>query len=262
MFGTYRIVHRPWRGRKPFYYLMIFELGGVIGLLILFAISQTDPYRKSMWQIGWDHRWNSNPSEILYAYANHKPIPTTPFVWSTLLTNFNIAISVLSLFILIAKLVATIMHFYYPILGIFIALSMATLYAASLGGQAGPDYTDSRYRSPTPWFLRKGCSYARPYGKYNDCLMAQGAVAVSAYMLVIYCIALGLAIWSMLPNKLADLDDDYDSDDGFPVTSKKQWEMQPRPMLSPALGNTATTTPFTPRTQAFHALDRKLPLRS
>lgn len=185
------------------------------------------------------------------------------------LTNFNIAISILSLFVLIAKLVATIMHIYYPIIGLAVALVMGTLYSVSLGGQAGPDYADSRYPSPTPWFLRKGCSYARAYQKYSECQMAQGSVAVSAYMLVIYLIALGLAIWSMLPNKQLDLEDDSDSDYGFPSASKKQWEMQPRPMLSPAVAGVPTPTPtpftpftpFTPRTQAFHALDRKLPLR-
>jgi len=64
---------------------------------------------------------------------------------------------------------------------------------------------------------------------------------------------LGLAIWSMLPNKnmgkLADDDDDSSSS----PTNDKQWEMQPQ---------TPRSTPFTPRTQAFHALDRRLPLRS
>lgn len=84
MARTYRILHRPWHARGPFYYLMAFELAGVVGLLVLFAISQTNPYRKEMWQIGFDHHWNSNPSMILYAYANHEKLPTVPFVWSTL----------------------------------------------------------------------------------------------------------------------------------------------------------------------------------
>ena len=63
---------------------------------------------------------------------------------------------------------------------------------------------------------------------------------------------LGLAAWAMWPNPELDLDDDEDDDDNVP--SNKQWEMQP---TTPRMA-----VPFTPRTQAFHTLDRRLPLRS
>ena len=63
---------------------------------------------------------------------------------------------------------------------------------------------------------------------------------------------LGIGIWSMWPNKnMGKLDDD--DDDASSPTNDKEWEMQPQ---------TPRGTPFTPRTQAFHALDRRLPLRS
>jgi hypothetical protein len=59
------------------------------------------------------------------------------------------------------------------------------------------------------------------------------------------------AIWSMLPNKdldkpAADSDDEEDS----PVKKDKAPEVE------------LQQVPFTPRTQAFHALERKLPLRA
>jgi len=59
----------------------------------------------------------------------------------------------------------------------------------------------------------------------------------------------------MLPNKELDMVDSDDEDDnGSTRTGKeREWEMQP-PM-------TPRGVPFTPRTQAFHTLDRKLPLR-
>ena len=61
------------------------------------------------------------------------------------------------------------------------------------------------------------------------------------------------AIYSMWPNKnMSKLDNDDDDDDSSP-TQTKEWEMTPQ---------TPRGTPFTPRTTAFHALDRKLPLRS
>ena len=61
------------------------------------------------------------------------------------------------------------------------------------------------------------------------------------------------AVMSMWPNKnMTKMDDDDDDDESSPAEIK-QWEMTPQ---------TPRGTPFTPRTQAFHALDRKLPLRA
>ncbi len=68
----------------------------------------------------------------------------------------------------------------------------------------------------------------------------------------LYLFNLGLAIWAMLPNPNLDIEDSDDEEDRV---EGKQLEMQPTPpRATPAV-------PFTPRTQAFHTLDRKLPLR-
>ncbi len=61
---------------------MIPELLGTIGMLVLFGMEQPDLFRIQFWQIGFDHQLNSNPNMILYAYANHRPLPDIPFVWS------------------------------------------------------------------------------------------------------------------------------------------------------------------------------------
>lgn len=82
MAAKYRIVHREWRLRKVFWILMAFELASLIPILVLFGIEQPDLYRTKFWQIGYDNGLNSNPAMILYAYANHRPLPTIPFVWS------------------------------------------------------------------------------------------------------------------------------------------------------------------------------------
>ena len=79
---TYHIVHRPWRARKPLFWLMLFELLGLIPILVLFGIAQPDLYRSTLWRIGFENQFNSNPNMILYAYANHRPLPEIPFVWS------------------------------------------------------------------------------------------------------------------------------------------------------------------------------------
>ncbi len=62
----------------------------------------------------------------------------------------------------------------------------------------------------------------------------------------------------MLPNKQLDMEDDSDDDEYGHAANRKDKgvvsvEMQPTPPNQ--------QMPFTPRTQAFHTLDRKLPLR-
>lgn len=79
---TYRIMRRPWKVRKPLYFLLLPELGGTVGMLVMFGLQQPDLFRTEFWQIGFDNQLNSNPNMILYAYANYQPLPTIPFVWS------------------------------------------------------------------------------------------------------------------------------------------------------------------------------------
>ncbi len=64
------------------WWAMLFELIGLVPILVLFGIEQPDLYRTKFWQIGFDNKLNSNPNMVLYAYANHRPLPTIPFVWS------------------------------------------------------------------------------------------------------------------------------------------------------------------------------------
>lgn len=212
------------------------------------------------------------------------------------LTDLNVAISVLSLFVLLAKMIALIMHVFFPVFGLAMAIPMTGVYIASVYGQAGPDYADARYPSPVPWYLSKSCSYAAANNAVSDCLMAKGCFAATVVMLTVYLTNLGFAIYAMWPNKILDLvHEDTDTDDDEPASSNKQWEMQPQGMRSPGLrsprfgsgggggvlmsggGQMASpftprtqafntldrnASPFTPRTQAFHTLDRKLPLRA
>jgi hypothetical protein len=72
----------------------------------------------------------------------------------------------------------------------------------------------------------------------------------------VYLGNLVLSIWAMIPNendRLPDSDDEEEPTDKLPT---RNWEMQS--IASPGLPQ---NTPFTPRTQAFHTLERKLPLR-
>jgi hypothetical protein len=73
----------PYRAPKLFFALILSEFPPTIAILALFGIASPNLYRMKLWQDGADNGFNSNPNEILYAYANYRPIPT-PKVWSQL----------------------------------------------------------------------------------------------------------------------------------------------------------------------------------
>ncbi|KLU81303.1 hypothetical protein MAPG_00394 [Magnaporthiopsis poae ATCC 64411] len=252
----YTFVRRKWRSRKPLWFLMILQLAHLIPLLVLFGIAQPDVFRTLMWRIGYAEKLNSNPNTILYAYANFEPLPRIPFRWSQELTEFNVAISVISLFYLLVMLILTIMKVYYPIVGVVTSTIMVALYTTSVYGQAGPDYLDPRYPSPIPWYLTKSCDVAERYKAGKTCQIVKGTFAVSVTMLAVYTTLLGFSIYNMIPLKsdanMVDEDEENNSRSSSPHESKETWEMQPQ---------TPRGVPFTPRTQAFHTLDRKLPFR-
>lgn len=84
MARTYRILHRPWRAKAPLYWGMVPELACIVPLLVLFALQSPDAWRTLFWRIGFENKLNSNPNMIIYAYANHQPLPPIPLVWSQL----------------------------------------------------------------------------------------------------------------------------------------------------------------------------------
>ena len=116
MFITTR--YRP--NRWVFYVLVIAEIPVTVALLALFGIATPDTYRTKLWQDGSDNGFNSSPLSGLYAAANYRPY-NTPKVWSQLyasphsvpipappltadsLTNYNVSITILSVFILLVK---------------------------------------------------------------------------------------------------------------------------------------------------------------
>jgi len=256
---TYRPFVRQWPkpARKGTAWLMPLELMGLIPILVIFGIAQPDLYRTDLWKIGYENKLNSNPNMILYAYANHKPLPQVPLVWSRTLTDFNVAISVISLFLLLVKLITFIMKGWLPLIALVINIALTALYTVSVYGQIGPDYADPRYPAPAAWYFRYGCDMAKEWGVYKSCQIAQSSLGITFYMLMIYLLNLGFAAWAMWPNKeLNDGNDDDDNDSlyGHDAKPVEMQNMKNEPLVS--------ATPFTPRTQAFHTLNRQLPLRA
>lgn len=86
---TYRPLHRKWPkvGERAVGWLMVVELIGLVPMLVIFALAQPDLYRTDMWRIGYENGLNSNPNMILYAYANYRPLPKIPLIWSNTLVH-------------------------------------------------------------------------------------------------------------------------------------------------------------------------------
>lgn len=75
-------VATKWRYPRVIFGLFMIELLGVVASLALFGIAQSDTWRTALWRDGNFNGYNSSPSRILYAYANHEPLPHAPLIWS------------------------------------------------------------------------------------------------------------------------------------------------------------------------------------
>lgn len=257
-------LQRRWKWPKVLIALMVIELAGTVPALALFGIASPNLYRTKLWRIGSDNGFNSSPLQVLYAYANYRPIPKIPFVWSQSLTDFNVAVSVLSMFVLLVKAAMFLLHIWYPILSTLANLPIVVLWAVSVYGQMGPDHSDPKHPSNIAWYLTKSCSYARPSGNYGYCLQAKGSFAVSVVMLAIFFFNLLLGIWSLIPTasqraaSKVGIDDMQTKHSPLSDNSDREWEMK---RVLPTT-NATPAQPYTPRTLAFNTLDRQLPLRA
>ena len=101
------------------------------------------------------------------------------------MTQFNVVISVLSMFILLVKVVMFVLHAFLPVLSIFVHLLLIVLYAVGVRNQATPDLTDKtvpHLQKNMPWYLSKGCSFATEKNKHY-CLQARASFAVTIVQL-------------------------------------------------------------------------------
>jgi len=260
------LIGRKWRFPKVLVWLFLVELAGIVTSLALFGIAAPDLYRTVLWSDGFNNGFNSSPAQILYAYANYRPIPKTPLVWSHFLTSFNVVIAVFSMFVLLVKVVLNVMKIFHPLLSISIHVILCSIWAVSVYGQAGPYKSDSKHPSAVAWYVSKSCSVTFNKANVHYCELAKGTFAVSCVMLALYILHLPLAIYSLVPTAEAKArkarkssieSHDKQSPDSE-LTVDQRWELDPPPK-TPA---TPGTVPITPRTRAFNTLSGALPLRS
>lgn len=101
-------------------------------------------------------------------------------------TDYNVIISVLSMFLLLVKGVMFLMHLFRPVLGVFIHGGLAAVWAYSLYAQTSPDNSDPRFpRLSGPWYIVKGCGVAKDKNLVQYCQQAKAQLAVTVVMLYV-----------------------------------------------------------------------------
>ncbi len=131
------------------------------------------------------------PSENRHTYGLEFIVrfksPVLPSIWTDgnahSITNYNVIISVLSMFILLVKGILYVVHIFPPILSLFVHAGLAALYAVSIYGQAGKDMSDPKHPQPgAPWYITKSCSVAGTRAVRDFCQQAKGSFAVAVMM--------------------------------------------------------------------------------
>ncbi|KAI4104211.1 MAG: hypothetical protein L6R37_003380 [Teloschistes peruensis] len=251
----YAAIPRQWKFPRTILYLFAVELAIEIAALALFGIAQPDLYRTRLWQEGSDHGWNSNPNEIIYAYANYRPI-NVPLPWSQFVTNFNVVIAVLALFLLLCKGIMYICHIFYPLISLVIHAALIALYAVSIHAQAAPDMSDPDHPQPgAPWYITKSCGAPVNPKLKGYCQQAKGSFAIAIMLLAIFVVYFALSLYSLVrPARSYSLASGKSGDVESP--QQRPWEM----MQVPATPGTAggLMSPTTPRTTAFNTLSGKM----
>ncbi|KAI9874012.1 MAG: hypothetical protein M1830_010294 [Pleopsidium flavum] len=291
-------ISRHWKAPKFLIALFGLEFPFTVAALAFFGIASPDTYRTVLWNEGAKHGWNSNPNEVLYAAANYRAL-TVPMVWTSLyvstfplndnlsksaideilwisITNFNVVISVLSMFILLVKSVMYITHTFPPLLSLFVHALLVALYAVSIHGQSGSDMSDPQHPQPgAPWYITQSCSVADTSAVRGFCQQAKGAFAVTIIMCTIFALHIPLALYSLIPTRAQrharttsvesssteTIDPKNMSPQSLMSYRQKEWEMGTLPRTPGTTG--AMKSPMTPRTMAFNTLGgtRDLPLR-
>ncbi|THY09921.1 hypothetical protein D6D03_00009 [Aureobasidium pullulans] len=258
------LVARKWRSRKTMLWLFVAEFPFTVAALALFAIAQPNTYRTRLWTDGYNNGFNSSPTEILYSYANHRPI-SPPIIWSQFITDFNVVISVLSMFIMLIKPVLFFMRALIPIFSALVHILLVVLYAYSAYGQSASDMTDKDHpQKGAPWYITKSCDVASDKKNIGYCKQAKASFAVTLCLLILFAVTLLVSLHSCIPTtaeklaRAADIEEteipEYspetarlDEQEWEKMRSQAEWQYQP--------GISNMLNPMTPRTVAFQTLE-------
>jgi hypothetical protein len=102
------------------------------------------------------------------------------------LTTFNLVISILATFILIAKIMLIPMHFLYPALSFVIHGLETGLFAYSMYGQTSHDTLDPKHENNgLAWYITKSCNVAAKRNNIHYCQQAKATFYITVFLLYV-----------------------------------------------------------------------------
>lgn len=102
------------------------------------------------------------------------------------MTNYNLVLGVLSIFLLIAKIPMHLVRAFYPPLSAIISGSMMILFIVSARYQGGSDTSDPQHpQHGPPWYITKSCSVAAHKSNVGYCMQAK---TLFAFSIMIVCV--------------------------------------------------------------------------
>ncbi|KAJ8109207.1 hypothetical protein OPT61_g7627 [Boeremia exigua] len=266
-------IPRQWRLPRYVYFLMIFEFPLTVANLALFGIASPNLYRTILWTEGGKMGFNSDPSTVVYAYANYRPV-TIPLVWSGFNTQYHLVIGVVCMFFWLVKMAMWLLHVFYPIFSVLLHIPLLAIWAYGIHIQTSPDTIDpTRSNSGAPWYITKNCNIVDDKQIRSYCMQAKSSFAVSCIMISIYAMFLILSFYSLWPTKQAleahqtrqaekraEKEKWAYTPDGSEETTAEQqwqraWELQQLPRTPGAANAMHFKSPMTPRTRAFGDLE-------
>ena len=98
------------------------------------------------------------------------------------ITDWNVVICVLSMFILLAKVVMYITEIFPPVISAIVHGVLTIFYIVSITQQAASDYSDPDHPSTIPWYLTKGCGPPVSSNLTSACQQAKASFSVTCVM--------------------------------------------------------------------------------
>ncbi|KAI1394922.1 hypothetical protein F4819DRAFT_480028 [Hypoxylon fuscum] len=162
-------------------FLLTLELILALVTMSLLCCAYPEDFRKTLWLVGGENGWNSNPRLRIYFYANYQQPPEIPVIWTQSLSESNLAISVLA----VAMCATRIALVYFGITPRFSRVFTSTndmllsgFWMYSVIAQSSSDLTDPDHLSVRPWYLQKNCSILDA-SLVEACLIAKASFAFS-----------------------------------------------------------------------------------
>ncbi|KAL4961483.1 uncharacterized protein BDV14DRAFT_122691 [Aspergillus stella-maris] len=259
-------IPKKYRNHNLVYILVALELVFIIPILTFTGIAAHDRYRTKLWQDGYENGFNSSPDTEVYAAANYRAY-SVPKVWDSFTTNWNLVISILSVFIFITKVPLHMLRLLFPIGHAIVQVGLIIVYCVSAAWQAGPDTTDPDHpQSGAPWYITKNCNVAHESGNVTYCQQAKALFAFTILIIVLYTVELGISIQNCFITKEEKAERDEQREEKETMKAYEDMILKSPtmiPMTPSAIPMTPGTATYprspmpvvTPRSLAFNRLD-------